>query len=99
YEYSRLEYKDHYTGHKQSLTGSYQIDHFNFTTNSSVLSASGRMYNTDFIRSKSQAIYQKNKNWAGSRLDLEDYRVKEVQTQYFSQRFQSTFILCQIAII
>src|SRR5690554_2948412 len=83
YEYSRLEYKDHYTGHKQSLTGSYQIDHFNFTTNSSVLSASGRMYNTDFIRSKSQAIYQKNKNWAGSRLDLEDYRVKEVQTQLF----------------
>src|SRR5690554_6981933 len=41
------------------------------------------MYNTDFIRSKSQAIYQKNKNWAGSRLDLEDYRVKEVQTQLF----------------
>lgn len=83
YEYSRLEYKDYYIGHKQSLTGSYQIDHFNFTTNTSLLSAKGTRYNTDFVRSKSQAMYRKNKNWMGSRLDLEDYRVKENQTQLF----------------
>ncbi|HLW62913.1 MAG TPA: hypothetical protein VKY33_05885, partial [Flavobacterium sp.] len=83
YEYSRLEYKDHYLGHKQSLTGNYRIDHFNFTTNSSILSANGTMFTTNFIRSKSQAMYQKNKNWIGSRLDLEDYRVKENQTQLY----------------
>lgn len=83
YEYSRLAYSDHYLGHKQSLVGTYQLNNFNFNTNTSFLSAKGSVYNTNFVRSKTQAIYTNDKNWAGSRLDLENYQVKDVQTQLY----------------
>lgn len=90
YQYNRLEYSNSYVGHKQILTGNYQVNNFNLTTNSSFLTSKGSVYNTDFARSKSQAIYHKNKKWAGARLDLENYRVKDVATQQFqslSQRY------------
>jgi len=83
YQYSRLEYSNSYIGHKQSLIGTYLYKNFNLNTNTSFLSAKGITYNTDFIRSKTQAVYTKNKNWAGSRLDLENYQVKDVVTQQF----------------
>src|SRR5690606_17099684 len=83
YQYSRLEYSNSYIGHKQSLVGTYQLNNFNFNTNSSFLSAKGSVYNTNFIRSKTQAVYTKDKNWAGSHLDLENYQVKDVATQQF----------------
>ncbi len=88
YQYDRLEYSDSYIGHKQSLNGNYQLKNLNFKTNTSYLSAKGSIYNTDFIRSKSQATYQKGKNWAGTRLDLENYQVKEVATQQFQSLSQ-----------
>lgn len=88
YQYDRLEYSDSYIGHKQSLNGNYQLKNLNFKTNTSYLSAKGSIYNTDFIRSKSQATYQKGKNWAGTRLDLENYQVKEAATQQFQSLSQ-----------
>ena len=88
YQYDRLEYSDSYIGHKQSLNGNYQLKNLNFKTNTSYLSAKGSIYNTDFIRSKSQATYQKGKNWVGTRLDLENYQVKEVATQQFQSLSQ-----------
>ncbi|UUV22113.1 hypothetical protein [Paenimyroides aestuarii] len=83
YQYSRLEYSNSYIGHKQSLMGTYQYKNFQFNTNTSFLAAKGSVYNTNFARSKTQAVYTKNKNWAGSRLDLENYQVKDVATQQF----------------
>src|SRR5690606_6419654 len=83
YQYSRLEYTNSYIGHKQSLIGNYLYKDFNLNTNTSFLTAKGSVYNTDFIRSKTQAVYRKNNNWAGSRLDLENYQVKDVATQQF----------------
>ncbi len=83
YEYSRLEYSDNYIGHKQSLVGTYQLNNFNFNTNTSFLTAKGSTYNTNFARSKTQALYTKNDKWAGARLDLENYQVKDVLTQQF----------------
>lgn len=88
YQYDRLEYSDSYIGNKQSLNGNYQLKNLNFKTNTSYLSAKGSIYNTDFIRSKSQATYQKGKNWAGTRLDLENYQVKEAATQQFQSLSQ-----------
>lgn len=88
YQYDRLEYSESYIGHKQSLNGNYQLKNLNFKTNTSYLSAKGSIYNTDFIRSKSQATYQKGKNWTGTRLDLENYQVKEVATQQFQSLSQ-----------
>lgn len=83
YEYNRLEYSEHYLGNKQSLMGNYLWKHFSFNTNTSFLNAKGSVYNTDFIRSKTQASYHNNKNWVGAKLDFEDYQVKENQTQLF----------------
>lgn len=88
YQYSRLEYSDSYLGHKQTLSGTYQVKDFNFTTNTSFLTAKGSAYDTNFARSKSQAIYQKNKNWAGARLDLENYQVKDATTQQYQSLSQ-----------
>lgn len=83
YQYSRLEYTNNYIGHKQSLIGNYLYKNFNLNTNTSFLSAKGSVYNTNFVRSKTQAVYTKDKNWAGSRLDLENYQVKDVATQQY----------------
>ncbi|HUH26118.1 MAG TPA: hypothetical protein VLY87_05790 [Flavobacterium sp.] len=88
YQYDRLEYSDSYKGNKQSLNGNYQWNDFNLKTNTSYLSAKGSLYDTDFIRSQSQATYQKNKNWIGTRFDLENYQVKEVATQQFQSLSQ-----------
>src|SRR5690606_26467016 len=82
-EYSRLEYSGNYIGHKQSLVGSYQLNNFNFNTNTSFLTAKGSTYNTNFARSKTQALYTKKDKWVGARLDLENYQVKDVLTQQF----------------
>lgn len=83
YQYSRLEYSNSYIGHKQSLIGNYLYKNFNLNTNTSFLSAKGSVYNTNFVRSKTQAVYTKNNNWAGSRLDLENYQVKDIATQQY----------------
>ncbi len=83
YQYSRLEYSNSYIGQKQSLIGNYNYKNFNLNTNTSFLSAKGSVYNTHFTRSKTQAVYSKNKKWAGARLDLENYQVKDVATQLF----------------
>lgn len=83
YQYDRLQYSNNYTGHKQSVNGNYQQGNFSFTTNTSFLNAKGSVYDTRFARSKSQAIYQKNQSWAGARLDLEDYRIKDALTQQY----------------
>src|SRR5690554_251627 len=91
YEYNRLEYDNHYLGHKQSLAGIYRWKNFNLNTNSSILKAKGTVYNTDFIRSKTQATYQKTNHWVGTRLDFEDYRVKENQTQLFQTLSQKYY--------
>lgn len=90
YQFDRLEYSGSYLGNKHALNGIYQTGHFNVTTNTSFLKAEGNIYNTDFARSKSQAVYHKEKKWAGMRLDLEDYKVKEVATgqlQTLSQKY------------
>ena len=88
YQFSRLTYADAYSGNKQSLIGNYQFKNFNFNTNTSFLSAKGSVYNTNFARSKTQAVYNKNNKWAGSRLDLENYQVKDVATQQYQNLSQ-----------
>jgi len=88
YQYSRLSYGTNYIGHKNILNGHYQLNNFNFNTNTSYLTAKGSVYNTDFIRSKTQAIYSKNKNWAGTRLDLENYQIKDAVTNQYQNLTQ-----------
>ena len=84
YQYSRLEYSNSYIGQKQSLIGNYLYKNFSLNTNTSFLSAKGSVYNTNFVRSKTQAVYTKDKNWVGLRLDLENYQVKKYKPSCIS---------------
>lgn len=83
YQYERLVFGPTYVGNKQGVNANYRLNNFAFNSNNSFLKGGGSTYETKFIRSKSQAIYKNDEKWAGLRLDLENYQVKDVVLQQY----------------
>ncbi len=91
YQLDKLEYSQSYHGLKNVLTGNFVKNNFTLTTNSSILRAKSNINTTQFVRSNTRAVYKKDKRWVGAVIDLEDYQIKNNETNLFQGLSQKYF--------
>lgn len=89
YTAERLEYTDSYQGIRQNVTVDYKTKHWKVTSQSSYLTADATTQTSNILRSNNEIKYHWKKYWTGTRIALEDYRIKDNISKFYYPNSQS----------
>ncbi|MEY2691994.1 MAG: hypothetical protein RIT03_384 [Bacteroidota bacterium] len=90
YQYENLGLTNNFTGNRHQLSGAFQLKNWNLQQQGSVMKSNSSLAATTFIREQFTSKWQRNKNWIGSSLRLEDNQEQRISTRLLtplSQRF------------
>ena len=90
YTFEHLNYFDNFNGNRHNTQANLQLDKFHIYTNSSILSARDNINTSNFFRSFNRLTYNYKKGWVGTKLNIENNKQKNIQTEEttpLSQRF------------
>lgn len=90
YQYENLGLTNNFTGNRHQLSGAFQLKNWNLQQQGSVMKSNSTLAATTFIREQFTSKWQRNKNWIGSSLRLEDNQEQLKSTRLLtplSQRF------------
>ncbi|EHQ42716.1 hypothetical protein [Myroides odoratus] len=92
YLFEQLNFGTDYKGNRQNLAGKWQADPWLIQTQNSLMQADGLTSKTTFIQSHSQAKYHWRTNYIGTKLDFEQNKETNQETQLLnplSHRYSS----------
>ena len=91
YEFQHLTFSENFTGNRHGINGQFKYNKIRLTTQSSFLTSSSDVMDTQFNRSYNQVAYSFPKAWVGGKLHLEDNKATVKANDSLtalSQRFQ-----------
>ncbi|MBW2960289.1 hypothetical protein KW502_00565 [Mesonia sp. JHPTF-M18] len=92
YSFQKLDYSENYNGARQLLQSNLKFGKLKLQASGSYLTSKGELFDSEFLRAYTNAIYDFGKVWAGSRISLEDNQQTDKQTEKLtgiSQKFNS----------
>ena len=72
YQYENLGLTNNFTGNRHQLSGAFQLGTWSIHQQGSVMKSDSQLATTTFIREQLTTKWQRNKNWIGSSLRLEN---------------------------
>ncbi|MEW5674719.1 hypothetical protein ABGT15_00210 [Flavobacterium enshiense] len=84
YQLEKLDFSESFSGTRHILDGTFKLNNWVFSNNSSALNSDGDYAKSRFVRSQTRAKYHFKKNWVGGSFRLEDNEEKIKSTNEFS---------------
>lgn len=88
YNFEYLDFTETLKGSKHSFLVDSNIKNLNIYSNSSILSNTGALTTSNFLRSFNRVVYNFNAQWAGVKLSFEDNQQTELETSELSELSQ-----------
>ena len=92
YSFQKLDYSENYSGARQLLQSNLKFGKLRLQASGSYLTSKGELYDSEFLRAYTNAIYDFGKVWTGTRISLEDNQQTDKETEELtgiSQKFNS----------
>jgi len=92
YSFQKLDYSDNYSGARQLLQSNLKFGKLRLQLNGSFLKSNAEIFDSEFLRLNTNAIYGFGKVWTGTRIALEDNQQTNNETgdlTGISQKFNS----------
>jgi len=92
YSFQKLDYSDNYSGARQLLQSNLKFGKLRLQLNGSFLKSNAKVFDSEFLRLNTNAIYGFGKVWTGTRIALEDNQQTNNETgdlTGISQQFNS----------
>ena len=89
YQFQHLDFSESFTGNRQVLSSSVQLEKLKLNANASYLKSKGTVLDSEFSRSHFFGVFDLGKYWAGAKFAHEDNQENQVETNEFTSNTQA----------